>query len=533
VDARRRLLRDATLEMVLVAIVIVLANLLSVKAFARIDLTGDRRFSLDDASKALVVGLDKPLLVRAFFTPGLEAPYNNHEESFRDKIEEFRAYGRGRIELSVEDPGSDPGVARQAQEFGIHPLEYTVRRADRAELRKVYMGAVLVHGERTEVLPALTDLGSLEYELAAAIRRLTVKVEDIPTLAWSTGHGEPDLAKVDGPMRAFLESVARKARIRPVELGGVGLLDEDVDALLVVGPQAPLNDRALWQIDQFVMRGGAAAFFVTATRPDMRALRPVRVASGLEPLLAHLGVQVNRDIVLDRASNGAMAFPTRSGGRVVTRNVNYALIPRATDLGKESPLTRGMETLLVPFASSLGVAEPQAGTTLDVVARSSASAGAVQGLRTIDPAALENVLSSEKRGPFALAVAGTGSFRSFYETRPVPPADPEVPEEQDGLSQEEQKPIVEGAPARVFVVGSADFVANNPLFMQNLVDWLTQDTALVGIRSKLAALAPMRPTRAGERAAWKGVAIATGPLLLCAAGAARQLRFRRRARRTP
>lgn len=531
-DARRRLLRDATIEMVLVLAVIVLANLLSVKAFARIDLTGDRRFSLDDASKALVAGLEKPLLVRAFFTPGLEAPYNNHEQAFRDKIEEFRAYARGRIELTIEDPGRDPAIARQAQDFGIAPLEYTVRRADRAELRKVYMAAVLVHGERTEVLPAITDLGSLEYELSAAVRRLTVKAEDIPTLAWSTGHGEPDLAKVDGPMRAFLESVARKARIRPVELGGQGLLDEEVDALLVVGPQSPLNDRALWQIDQFVMRGGAAAFFVTATRPDLRSMRPLRVASGLEPLLAHLGIQVNRDIVLDRASNGAMAFPTRSGGRVVSRNVNYALIPRATDLSKASPLTRGMETVLVPFASSLGVAEPQPGTTLDVVARSAASAGAVQGLRTIDPAALENVLSSEVRGPFALAVAGTGSFRSFFETRPVPPADEAIPAEQDGISVEEQKPIVEGAPARVFVVGSADFVANNPLFMQNLVDWLTQDTALVGIRSKLAALAPLRPTSAATRGAWKTFAVVTGPLVLFAVGAARQVRFRRRARRT-
>ena len=119
--------------------------------------------------------------------------------------------------------------------------------------------------------------------------------------------------------------------LQPLQLGGEGSIPEEVDALLVIGPQKPLPDRALYQIDQYLMRGGAAAIFVTHTRPDLRTYRPTRTNAGLEPLLGHYGVKVNRDILLDRVQNGVMRFPMRVGNKQTSRDVNYALIPQATD----------------------------------------------------------------------------------------------------------------------------------------------------------------------------------------------------------
>lgn len=528
---RRALLANAWLQMALVALIVVLANLYSARHFTRLDLTRDRLHSLDEASKALVQRLDRPLVVRAYLSRGLAAPYNNHAQLVRDKLEELQAYSGGRMKITVIDPGDDPDLAAEPRTYGLTPLDLKVTEANRAELRRIWLGAVLLYGDRQEVLPALTDLSSLEYDLASAIARLQQKADARPLLAWTTGNGEPDLVKPEGPLREMMEQLSRKFYLQPLALGGPGAIPEAVDALLVIGPQTPLSDRAVYQIDQFLLRGGAAAVFVTHTRPDLRVLRPARTSSGLEPLLGHYGVQVNRDIVIDRAQNGVMRFPARVGNRQTTRELNYPLIPRATDLSRRSALTSGLDAMLFPFTSSLQVGESLLhGVEAEVLARSSASAGSVQDLKTIDPSALSVVLSSEKRGPFPLLVALTGPLRSFFETRPVPPPDPDAPPMTDD-DPEEPALLVEGAPTRLVVAASADMVANNAAFMLNLADWLVQDEALIGIRSKIATLPALEPTTPREQLAWKAFNLLVGPLALLLFGLGRQLWFRRRARR--
>ncbi len=528
---RRALLNNATLQMCLTVVILVLANTWVNQHFFRVDLTRARLHSLDEASKGIAARLERPLSVRVYFTGGLEAPYNNHEQLVTDKLEELQAYSAGKMQVTVVDPGQDKALVSEAQKYGLTPLQYTVREQDRAELRTVWMGAVLVYGEKTEVLPALTNLASLEYDLAAAIHRLQQKTEDKPVIGYTIGHGEPDLSQPDGPMRALVEGVGRKAFLVPLELGGAGLIAEEVDALLVIGPQSTLPDRALYQVDQFLVRGGAVAAFITSTRPDMRTLRTARVASGLEPLVGHYGVKVSRDIVIDRVENGAMRFPVRVGNKTGTREINFPLIVRSSSLSPDSVLTAGLESMLFPFASTVVVDPNLSGDVrAEVLARSSTSSGAIQGLKSLDPQQFEAMLSSEKRGPHALAVALTGAWRSFYETRPVPQPEPEVPEDQDGIGPDAAL-VVEGAPTRLLVAGSADVVANNSTFMLNVCDWLVQDTALVGIRSKTATVANLSPTTPAERTGWRVFNLAAGPLLLLAYGGARQLRARRRGAR--
>lgn len=529
---RRVLLGNAWLQMALVVVIVVLANMFAAQHFARLDVTKDRLHSLDESSKGIVARLDRPLVVKAWLSKGLSAPYNNHEQIIKDKLEELQAYSGGKMKITVVDPGVDKDLLEEAQKYGLTPLEQKVTEQNRAELRRIWLGVVLLYGDKLEVLPALTDLTALEYDLSGAIHRLQQKADERPVLAWTMGNGEPDLVKPEGPLRDMMEQLARKFVLQPLALGGPGAIPEQVDALLVIGPQKVLSDRALYQVDQFLMRGGAAAVFITHTRPDLRAMKATRTTSGLEPLLGHYGVQVNRDIVMDRVQNGVMRFPVRVGNKTTSREVNYALIPQATDLSRRNVLTSGLDGMLFPFTSSIQVSDQlNSGVEAEILAHTSASAGAVQDLKTIDPTQLNVVLSSEKRGPFPLLVAMKGPFRSFFETRPVPQPEPDAPLMTDDETPEEPALIVEGASTRLVVGGSADFVANNQAFMLNLCDWLVQDEALIGIRSKNASLPTLSATTPQEQLGWKSFNLLAGPLALFAFGVSRQLWFKRRARR--
>jgi ABC-type uncharacterized transport system involved in gliding motility auxiliary subunit len=223
-----------------------------------------------------------------------------------------------------------------------------------------------------------------------------------------------------------------------------------------------------------------------------------------------------------------MRFPVRSGDKVGSREINYPLIVKATDLSRDSVLTAGMDSLLVPFAASIEVPEPlPEGVTASVLARSSSASGAVDALRHLDPAQFEGVIADERRGPFNLIVAMTGAWRSFFETRSVPQPDPDVAEEQEGIGPEAAQ-LTQGAPTRLVVSASADVVANNSAFVLNLCDWLVQDESLIGIRSKRASVASLSPTTPAERSGWRAFNLLFGPVLLLGLGGLRQLWLRRR-----
>ena len=94
----------------LVLVIVICVNLLSAKHFVRADITQDRIHSLDPATIALVSGLERPLIVKVFFTKDLEAEYANHERVLIDKLEELLLLRQDRLEerRAMEFPLLDP-----------------------------------------------------------------------------------------------------------------------------------------------------------------------------------------------------------------------------------------------------------------------------------------------------------------------------------------------------------------------------------------------------------------------------------------
>lgn len=527
-DARKNLLANAVLQLALVALVMVLVNVLAARHFVRLDLTDDRLYTLDIVTRNLMGRLERPLVAKVYFTRGLEAPYNNHEQILVDKLEDLRAYSKGWMDIQVQDPTEQPDVQEEAARFGISPIPYLYTSAARRELKQVYMGLALVYGQRQEVIPAVASTEALEYELARAIKNL-VSTEEPKTVAFSVGAGEPSLTG-SGPLGTLATRLRERYRLAQVQLGGAGLLPEEVDALVVLAPQQPLTARAWYQIDQLLMRGGSVAFFVSNIKPDLRALRPQNVPHGLEPLLARYGVVLNRDIVIDRAQNGRYPFPVRQGDRVVRQNINYALMPKATMLNRSTPLTKGSDSLLFPFTSTLALVDPlPEGVSAEVIASSSADAGRVNGLRTIDPGVFQSRLSSEETGSFPLLITLTGRFGSAFADQQAPPPPPGSPEDPAMLPDDPSTRLRESAPTRLAVAGSGDFVGNNLPFMLNLVDWMVQDEDLIAIRAKAVELPELEAPTAERALAYKLLNLGGGALLLLALGGARWFARRPRA----
>ncbi len=189
---RSHLLFNARLQMVLVVIIIAALNLWSSQRFFRLDLTTNNIHSLDPATQTMVGSLSKPLVAKVYFTGGLQAPYNNHEQVVVDTLTELAAYSQGKMRVEVIDPSGDAEATAAARQFGIQPIDYRYRTDGLSELRKVMMGVAFIYGERQASLPAIAQLSTLEYDVAKTIGAL---VRDAPqkVIGYTTGNGEPDL----------------------------------------------------------------------------------------------------------------------------------------------------------------------------------------------------------------------------------------------------------------------------------------------------------------------------------------------------
>ena len=515
---RRTLQMNSVIQLVAVVAIVIFINLLSMRHVVRLDLTEDRIHTLSNASKTLMARLEKPLTVEVFFTGDLEAPYNNHERQVMDKLQELQAWSRGQMEVELTDPTDNPEAQEKAARLGIAPIQYRFRSQTRAELRQVYMGAALFYGDQQTVLPALTSVSTIEYELARNIKRL-MDGKETRKIGFVTGHGEPDLLNAQGPIEALRAQLEESAVLTPVTLGGAEGVDEDLDALLVIGPQRPISQRAQYQLDQYLMKGGSLAVFVSNYQPDLRSMQSRVLDHRLDDLLGHYGVQLNKDLVLDRTSNGKLPVPVRRGRYMMQIPVNHPLIPTTTSLSSSSPAVKNLDMVTLPFASSVTVtSNPANEVETEVLVTSSENASRSRLVQRIDPDTLGKGLPDEEAGTFDMIVSSRGSFTSFFADKDIP----EIHEEDDPADK-----IRISAPTRLVVGGSTHFVANNQTLVLNILDWLVEDTGLIDIRSKTMQVAAFEPLDS-RRVRNLKLANLLGPsLLVCILAGVRLLRRRR------
>ncbi|MCC7224514.1 MAG: GldG family protein, partial [Chitinophagales bacterium] len=140
------LTKSAITFKILAAIVAVLAiNVLSSFLFARLDFTGDKRYTLSQATKDILADLDSSVTVTAYFSDNLPAQIQYVRNEFEDLLVEYSNRSGGKIDYHFEDPSGSPEKEQAAMQQGVRPLVVQARERDQFKEQRAYMGAVLQH----------------------------------------------------------------------------------------------------------------------------------------------------------------------------------------------------------------------------------------------------------------------------------------------------------------------------------------------------------------------------------------------------
>lgn len=173
-------------------LMIVLINLAGIKLFVRADLTKNSLYSLSTASIQAVESLNEPLTIHVFFSSNLPAPYNNIERYLRDLLAEYAQHVKDRLNFNYSFhnvTASETDVTdqvdenrKQAEDYGIYPVQVNVIEKDQVKAMRAYMGMVMVHGDVMEKLPAINSTEGLEYKITSTMQKMSNKISALLNL---------------------------------------------------------------------------------------------------------------------------------------------------------------------------------------------------------------------------------------------------------------------------------------------------------------------------------------------------------------
>ena len=156
------------INIVIIAVIIIVLNLISVSMFHRFDLSKGSMFSLSKTSKSTLEDLSDRLVVKAYFSSNLPPEYADARRYTKDLLDEYSAYSKGKLKFEFIDPGSETELKEEAQKNMISPVQMRINENDKFEVRDVYMGLAFLYQGKTETIPLVQKTQGLEYEIGRA-----------------------------------------------------------------------------------------------------------------------------------------------------------------------------------------------------------------------------------------------------------------------------------------------------------------------------------------------------------------------------
>ncbi len=445
----------------LVSGVIILLNILSNRFFFRLDLTEDNRYTLSRSTKNILRNLEESVTVTAYFSKNLPPDRENIRRDFKDMLVEYSNIAKGMLVYEFIDPLKDENTEQEAVQAGIMPQNIPSREKDEIKFQKGYMGAFIQIGEESEVIPVVESSVGMEYNLTTAIKKLSLT--DKPVVGILQGHGEATLQQ----LQDVIYSLEVLYNVRPVSLTDSTSELDNYNTLAIVAPEDSFPDSHLRQLDAFLARGGRlfAAVNRVGTSEDKQFGMPVN--TGLETWLSRKGIDVNNNYIVD-AQCHTIALQSEREGYISIQPVQFYYIPVINNF-EDHPISSGLEQVVLEFASSLNFAGDSSVKFIPL-ARTSENSGTKTSYSIYEVAGREWTKNDFPISSLVVAAALEGNIGGFENSKMVVVGDGDFP--QGGRQRGQVNP-------------------DNVSLMVNSIDWLSDDTGLIELRTKGATSRPL------------------------------------------
>ncbi|MBI9105461.1 MAG: Gldg family protein [Spirochaetales bacterium] len=488
---------------------------------------------------------------------GVSDDLRTYPEKLTATVDSLNRMNYNRIDFEWFDTDKDAAAGAEAADYGFKPFSY---RDEKGALQEAYASAVLEYGETFTSFDVLNkglfgysiqDPIQLENELNGVIEKIIGVGNKI---AWLADHGTIQMysdgrAQYGEPtVSAFLTLASERYAVQPVSITE-GSIPDDVGSMIIARPQpfTPFNEWELYQIDQFLMKGGNIAVFmdgymeyIPQPQQGQQQQAPVYIPrnTGLEKLLEHYGVTVEKSFVYDencfhqqqQSAEGIMDIPVYFAPEIKPGKINSGL-----------PYLDGIKGLIMLNSSPVKISEnlPE-GRRAEVLFSSSDDswlADEPEKINLYNPMMIFPPASAEDKQSYPLAAVLEGSFTSYFAdknipSRPQPEEGTEAPVDNlqfgmDELSRQENM-ISSTDEGKLFVFGSSftlsdslvdkNGTSTNSIMVMNILDELNGKGDFSVMRKKGLSYNPLDETSPVVKTLLKTFNIVVIPILVILAG---------------
>ena len=298
--------------------------------------------------------------------------------------------------------------------------------------------------------------------------------------------------------------------VEPVTLDQATAATGTYKTIVIINPSDSFPPHHLAKLDEFLANGRNIFIAMNRVNGDLQTVSGTEVRTGLERWLETKGVRVNPDFIIDQ-SCGNVTVNQQQGYMTFQSNMQFPYLPLITKFA-DHPVSKGLTQVMMQFASSIDFISPGSGVTFQQLATSSDRSG------TETPPITFNIARNWQQQDFprsGLAVAALVSGK-----------------------------LAGSADSRMIVISDGDFAINGEGQMArqvppdhlnllvNSIDWLSDDTGLIDLRSKEVASRPIDQMDDGKKAFLKYLNFLLPLLLIVGIGifryqSRRNLRIRR------
>jgi len=447
---------------ILVAVIVIIVNILSENYKFRIDLTEGKEYTLSKATRDILNNLDKPVTITAYFSKNLPPNIGNISGDLKDMLIEYGDRSKGMVVYKFVNPNENDELEHEAVQNGIRPIMINVREKDQVKQQKAYMGAIVSIGKEKEKIPFFQPGSAMEYALSTAIKKLSVV--DKPSIALIQGHGEPFISDI---MQVYTE-LSVLYNVQTLTLTDTTIIPEKFKTIAIIRPRDTIPASQLSVLDRYLAGGGNLFLAVNRVAGNFTNASGTPVSVGMEEWLRKKGITISDNFIID-ASCGYVTTRQQQGSFTMSSKIQFPYLPLIHKFA-DNPITKGLESVSLQFASPITFSGDST-IKFTPIAFSSDKSGSLKAPLYFD------VQKKWQKSDFpmsSLVVAGIleGKLSGNNNSRIVLVSNGDF-----GI----------GTPQ-----GGNQLPPDNISLLVNSIDWLSDDTGLIDLRTKGITSRPIK-----------------------------------------
>jgi len=497
--------------------IIIAIVLISSITFTRFDFTSEKRYTISKISRGILDSLPKDVKVTVY----LEG--NNFPSAFKrlrsattDMLNDLEAYSHHKLQFDFVDPLKGQSNDQQQQtlqalgEKGIEPTNLSEKTENGLTQKLIIPYAVVSSGDKEIPVKLLLNriglspedqlnnsIQNLEYAFASAIKKITTGGK--PEIGFTEGHNELTDVQLNDAMKSLSEGfTVGRVDLKTIPFAAL----EKVKLLVIPKPDKPFTELEKFKLDQYIMRGGRVLWTIDQVSAELDSLRghggeqlAFNKQLNLEDQLFVYGVRINYDLIADISCSQIPVATGNVGGQAQIQNVPWLFYPLIMPLSKQ-PIVKNLDGIRSEFISTIDTLATK-GVNKTVLLSSSPynkkfKTPYLLSLQMLEQEPQPKDFQSTTK---PVAVLLEGKFKSDFLNRPTP----------EGLN-EKLESLTESKPTKMIVISDGDVFKNqvgsdgspfplgydrytqqsfgNKNLLLNIADYMTDDSGLIGLRTK-------------------------------------------------